>query len=229
MLVAMRGCMQTFLDIIFSFPTLVFTVALLVASGYWLLTLLGLFDLNVLDFGDAGGDIGGEVGGDGVDGGDTGGELGGFAAVLLKFGLDGLPLALIFTAVSLIGWVLSYLAEVLILRPLGWGAMLHLATGAGLIVVAILIALPIAGLILQPIKPLFRSQPAPDANAFLGREVVVRSPKVDLENGEADFDDGGAGLIFKIRASPKLNLKRGDKVVLVEYLPEQNAYRVIAV
>ncbi len=229
MLVAMRGCMQTFLDIISSFPTVIFTVALLVASGYWLLTLLGVFDLNVLDFGDAGGDIGGDVGGDGVDGGDAGGELGGFAAVLLKFGLDGLPLALIFTAVSLIGWVLSYLAEVLILRPLGWGAMLHLAVGAGLIVVAILIALPIAGLILQPIKPLFRSQSAPDASAFLGREVVVRSPQVDLENGEADLDDGGAGLILKIRAQPELEFKRGDTVVLVEYLPEQNAYRVIAV
>ena len=228
--------MQTFLDIISSFPTVIFTVALLVASGYWLLTLLGLFELNVLDFGDAGGDLGGDlggelsgdIGGDGVDAGDAGGELGGFAAVLLKFGLDGLPLALIFTAVSLVGWVLSYLAEVLVLRPLGWGAMMHWVVGAGLILMAILIALPIAGLILQPIKPLFRSQPAPDASAFLGREVVVRSPQVTLEHGEADLDDGGAGLILKIRAHPELDFKRGDKVVLVEYLPEPNAYRVIA-
>lgn len=197
-------------------------MALLVASGYWLLTLLGLFELNVLDAGDG-------IGADGIEAGDAAGDgdLGGFAAVLLKFGLDGLPLALIFTAVSLVGWLLSYLTDALWLRAID-SSLLHLGGGIAVIVLMPLIALPIAGLLLQPLKPLFRSQPGPDASAFLGREAVVRSPQVSLEHGEADLDDGGAGLILKIRADPGLGFQRGDRVVLVDYLPELNAYRVIA-
>lgn len=204
--------MHTFLDIALSFPTVVFSVALLVASGYWLLTLLGLMDLNILDLGD-GGDIGG-------------GELGGFSGALLKFGLDGLPLALIFTAVSLIGWLLTYFGDDLVLRLLG-GDLFRIVAGAGLIIAAFVIALPLAGLVLHPFKPLFTDQAGPDAASFLGREATVRSPQVNAERGEVDLDDGGAGLILKVRAGPDDHFVRGDRVVLVEYLPDTNAYRVI--
>ena len=41
--------MDRFFDIALSFPTLILSLLLLVAVGYWLLTLLGLLDLEVLD------------------------------------------------------------------------------------------------------------------------------------------------------------------------------------
>ena len=41
------------------------------------------------------------------------------------------------------------------------------------------------------------------------------------------LEDGGAGLILKVRADEALGLKRGDRVVLLEYLEAQHAYRVI--
>jgi hypothetical protein len=41
------------------------------------------------------------------------------------------------------------------------------------------------------------------------------------------LEDGGAGLILRVRADEALGFKRGDRVVLLEYLAAEHAYRVI--
>lgn len=201
--------MQTFLDIALSFPTLIFSVLLAVAIGYWLLTLLGLLDAELLDLGGVGGE----------------GEIGGLSGALLKFGLDGLPIALIFSAIFLIAWVTSYFTDFLLLRQLDPG-LLRTALAVAVVLVLLIVAVPLAGLALHPLRPLFANLAGPEAASLLGREAIVRSPKVGPSQGEADLDDGGAGLILKVR-SPDETFLRGERVVLVEYLPDQNAYRVI--
>ncbi len=201
--------MQTFLDIALSFPTVIFSVLLMVAIGYWLATLLGLLETDILDLGDLGGE---------------GAELGGFSGALLKFGLDGLPVALIVTGISLFAWVMSYFTDFLLLRQLDPG-LLRTALGLAATLLVVLLAIPLTGLLLQPLRPLFANLAGPQAPSLLGREAVVRSPKVGPTQGEANLDDGGAGLILKVRSNEEFS--RGDRVVLVEYLPEHNAYRVI--
>lgn len=201
--------MQTFLDIALSFPTVIFSVLLMVAIGYWLATLLGLLETDILDLGDLGGE---------------GAELGGFSGALLKFGLDGLPVALIVTGISLFAWVMSYFTDFLLLRQLDPG-LLRTALGLAATLLVVLLAIPLTGLLLQPLRPLFANLAGPQAPSLLGREAVVRSPKVGPMQGEANLDDGGAGLILKVRSNEEFS--RGDRVVLVEYLPEHNAYRVI--
>lgn len=201
--------MQTFLDIALSFPTVIFSVLLMVAIGYWLATLLGLLETDILDLGDLGGE---------------GAELGGFSGALLKFGLDGLPVALIVTGISLFAWVMSYFTDFLLLRQLDPG-VLRTALGLAATLLVVLLAIPLTGLLLQPLRPLFANLAGPQAPSLLGREAVVRSPKVGPTQGEANLDDGGAGLILKVRSNEEFS--RGDRVVLVEYLPEHNAYRVI--
>lgn len=201
--------MQTFLDISLSFPTVIFSVLLMVAIGYWLATLLGLLETDILDLGDLGGE---------------GAELGGFSGALLKFGLDGLPVALIVTGISLFAWVMSYFTDFLLLRQLDPG-LLRTALGLAATLLVVLLAIPLTGLLLQPLRPLFANLAGPQAPSLLGREAVVRSPKVGPTQGEANLDDGGAGLILKVRSNEEFS--RGDRVVLVEYLPEHNAYRVI--
>ncbi len=201
--------MQTFLDIALSFPTLIFSVLLAVAIGYWLLTLLGLLDAELLDLGGVGGE----------------GEIGGLSGALLKFGLDGLPIALIFSSIFLIAWVTSYFADFLLLRQLDPG-LLRTALAVAVVLVLLVVAVPLAGLALHPLRPLFANLAGPEAASLLGREAIVRSPKVGPSQGEADLDDGGAGLILKVRSIDDEFL-RGERVVLVEYLPDQNAYRVI--
>lgn len=202
--------MEQFLQIVLAFPTVVFSVLLLVALGYWLIALLGLVDLDVLDVASA----------DGVDLDVT--QLSG---LLMKLGFDGLPITLIFTGIALFAWVLSY-AGTLVLAAFVPGA-LHWAFAIALALLAFMIAIPFAGLALRPLRGLFMRHEAPAADDLLARTAIVRSPVVNESQGTATLEDGGAGLILQVRAASG-QFRRGDSVVLVEYVPASNAYRVIA-
>jgi hypothetical protein len=202
--------MDLFLQIVLSFPTLLFSVALMVALGFWLLAMLGLFELNVLDLAAA----------DGVEV-----DAGGSAGLLMKFGFDGLPVTLILTGIAFFAWLLSYAGSLLLfgVEPGPLRVSLAVAVAIG----AFLLAIPFAGLALRPLRGLFARNEAPPPEALLARSAVVRSPDVTSRHGTAYVDDGGAGLILQVRADPG-QFRRGDTVVLVDYLPAQNAYRVIA-
>jgi len=63
--------------------------------------------------------------------------------------------------------------------------------------------------------------------SLLGRTGVVVNPALAGEVGRASVDDGGAGLVLQISASDSHPLRRGDRIVLIEYLDGQNAYRVV--
>jgi hypothetical protein len=143
----------------------------------------------------------------------------------MKFGFDGLPVTLIMTAIAFFAWLLSYAGSLLLIgvEP----GLLRWALGVALAVAAFLVAIPFAGLALRPLRGLFARNEAPPPDALLARNATVRSPDVTLRHGTAYVDDGGAGLILQVRAEDG-RFRRGDAVVLVEYLPKDNAYRVIA-
>ncbi len=199
--------MKTFLDIALSFPTVVFSLLLAVAVAWWLLTLIGLLDADILDLSGSGGE----------------GDLGGFSGFLLKFGLDGFPIALVVTGIALLAWTMSYFLDHYLLRELGSG--LRLALGAVALLALLFVALPLTGLALYPLKPLFANLAGPEPSSLLMREAIVRSPELGAALGEVNLDDGGAGLILKA-CSDAGTFMRGERVVLIEYLPERNAYRV---
>lgn len=201
--------MDRFFDIALSFPTLILSLLLLVAVGYWLLTLLGLLDLEVLDLPEVA---------------ESEGLMGVFSGLLLKCRLQGLPVALIYSAVVLIAWVFVYLASALLFGLID-SAALRLAVGAVAIPFAVFLALPFAGLALQPLKGLFARVEGRKAESLLGEIVRIRSAEATAQAGTADYDDGAAGLILQVRAAGTI-LKRGERALIVEYLEGQNAYRV---
>lgn len=200
---------ERFLDIALSFPTLILSVLLLVAVGYWLLTLLGLFDFEVLDLPDGGGV------------GDGGGLLSG---LMLKFGFGGLPFGLIYTALVSLAWLACYFIDLLFLSGLD-SAVLRLIAGVVLTPLLLFLALPFAGLLLQPLRRLFTPAPGRDAVSLLGEHVRIRSPEVSEQQGLAEYDDGAAGLILQVRA-PDGEFRRGDTALIVDYLPDRHAYRI---
>ncbi|MEZ5480371.1 MAG: hypothetical protein R3E95_23680, partial [Thiolinea sp.] len=132
--------MAAFLEIVFSFPTLVFSILLLVIMLYWLVALLGMMELDILD-GDA--DLDSET------------EGGFFASWLSKFKLDGLPLTIILSAVTLVSWVLCVLAVHFIYPqiPESWVQML---LGGWLLAITPVVAALLVAPLLQPLKPFFR-------------------------------------------------------------------------
>ncbi len=205
--------MDIFLQTAFSFPTALFSFLLCVAIIYWMVVALGLIEVEVLN---------GEV--DSLM--DGAGQTEGLAGLLYKLKLGGVPVTLVLTLLFFFAWFASYFVELLLLRHLPLG-LLRYPLGLPLAFAALALAVPLSAALCRPLRPLFRKLEATTSKSVLGQVAVVRSGRVTREHGEAVLEDGGAGLILRVRADEALGFKRGDRVVLLEYLAPEHAYRVI--
>lgn len=204
--------MNAFLQTTLTFPTLLYSVVLAVCVMYWLLAATGLMDADGPD------DL------LGLDG-DGDGDLNGAAAMLAKLGLSGVPVMIVLTVLSFFGWLGTYFVHLLVLQHLA-GSLRWLA-GAGVAIAMLVPGVFVTSLLLRPLsRALLRLRPPTDPS-ILGRVAIVSTPSVDAGYGQATMDDGGAGLVLQIRAGDS-EFKRGDRVVLIEYLGDKHAYRVIS-
>lgn len=217
--VIMNTAFETFINNISAYPTVFFTALVLFVTLYWLVALLGFVDMDVVDVGDIS-DIG--------DIGDAGNaSVGLLSGILLKFGLYGVPLVVILTGIALIGWVLSYFYSSFLHAQFGHG-VLHYAFGTGALVLVLVVSMWLTGLMLSPIRRHIANIPKRHAQSFLGQTAVVRTLTVNDRHGEAMLEDGGAGLIFKVRqlTGDDSVIVQGDNVRLVAYDQQQNVYQI---
>lgn len=217
--VIMNTAFETFINNISAYPTVFFTALVLFVTLYWLVALLGFVDMDVVDVGDIS-DIG--------DIGDAGNaSVGLLSGILLKFGLYGVPLVVILTGIALIGWVLSYFYSSFLQAQFGHG-VLHYAFGTGALVLVLVVSMWLTGLMLSPIRRHIANIPKRHAQSFLGQTAVVRTLTVNDRHGEAMLEDGGAGLIFKVRqlTGDDTIIVQGDNVRLVAYDQQQNVYQI---
>ena len=236
--------MQAFLTTIVSFPTIVFTFALLTALLYWLVVIFGALDLDFLDSALGLDSVDGALDGalDAVDGAvdgaaeaavdgvaeaaeldvdvETGAERAGvFAGLLHSMGVRGVPVTIVFTFVVFWAWVVSYLAT----RFLGAAAATILASlaVAGTSVLAGLVA---GALSTRPLRKLFVTHAAPRRAALVGKMCTVTSARVDGQFGRAEIDDGAAGFVAEVRCTQENDLKRGSKALVYRYEPAEGVF-----
>lgn len=213
----MQESFLVFITNISLYPTVIFTGLVMFVTLYWIVSLLGMADMDTVDIGDASGD-----GGDLTSSGFVSG-------LLLKFGLYGVPLIIILSLISLIGWLLSYLYTSFLHQNFDSG-LWYYVFGTGAFVLVLVVSMWLTGLIISPIRKNIARIPKRNASSNIGKIAVVRTLSVTHKHGEAELNDGGAGLILKIRSDIDDNLlKQGDKVMLVEYLTDANTYRVAVV
>lgn len=247
--------MDVFLQIVTSFPTVVYTVLLLVVSAHWLLSALGILEVDTIDglmpdgFGGHGAghgighglghgaahgighDIGHGVGHGISHGHDIGHGHGGHhhdadaGGLLMKFGLHGVPVMVVFTIIAIVGWSVCYFTDLFLLRDAKLGVFAIPADIATMIA-GLVLAIPVGRMVLAPVRRILRRFAPVSQRPMLGRHGVVRSPEITQTSGTAEVDDGGAGLILQVRAEVSGRFVRGDRIVLIEYLEDQNAYRV---
>ena len=223
--------MEVFLKVVTSFPTVVYSVLLLVVTVHWLLSALGILGIDSID-----GLLPDDIGMDGTHGlhgahgahgthGAHPGDHGSSGSILMKFGLHGVPVMVVFTIIAIVGLTFCFFVELYVLSamPDGMsGTLLGIATMIG----GLLLSIPVARIVLSPVRRMMRRYEPVTQRPLLGRYAEVRSPEITQTHGTALVDDGGAGLILQVRADVPGRFVRGDRIVLIEYLEEQNAYRV---
>lgn len=202
--------MNDFLTTALTLPTLPYSVLLAVCTVYWALAATGLVDLDGADVATADGDAS---------------DPSGIAAVLARLGIAGVPIMLVLTVLAIIGWAGTYYVHLLLLQPLPAG----LRIGLGLLVAIGMLApgLLATSMLLRPVSRLVLRLRPPAEPSLLGRVAIVSSPSVDAGHGQATIADVGAGLILQVRSLDAQAPRRGDRVVLVEYLAAQHAWRVV--
>ncbi|TVZ39706.1 hypothetical protein P886_4113 [Alteromonadaceae bacterium 2753L.S.0a.02] len=218
--VFLTEAMDPFYQICSSFPTVIFTILLFFCVLYWVLAVLGLVEIDALDF-----DV--PEGLETADAGDDLSNLNVMSGLLLKLGLDTVPFTIVLSLVSLIGWMLSF-TVVYFLFPLVPTALLRFAVGIPVLVGVFYVSARVVAAILKPFKPIFKAANQQVEKQILGQVAIVRTGRVDAGFGEATVADGGAGLIVKVRPYKDETFQRNDRVVLLEYLAAENVYKVIS-
>ncbi|WP_426242220.1 hypothetical protein [Psychrobacter sp. TWP2-1-2] len=215
----MQEAFLVFITKISLYPTIIFTGLVMFVTLYWVVSLLGMADMDSVDLGESGGDA--DV--------STLSSTGFFTGLMLKFGLYGVPLIIILSLISLIGWLLSYLYTSFLHQYFDSGVLYYLF-GTGALIFVLVVSMWLTGIIISPIRKNIAKIPKRNSSNNVGKIAVVRTLSVTDKHGEAELSDGGAGLILKIRSDIDDNLlKQGDRVMLVEYLKDANTYRVVVV
>lgn len=208
--------MNPFYQNISSFPTVIFTFFLALTFLYWFVAVLGLVEIDVLDF-----DIPESDGGSDLTNANV------LAGLMLRFGLQGVPVTVIISFIALFGWLISYYVVHFLLGYVPGGVLRFLA-GIPVLIGSFYISVMMTAVVIKPIRPLFLKAQQQTEKIIIGQTAIVRTSRVDADFGEAVLEDGGAGLILKVRATDDEKFSLGDKVVLLEYIKDENVYRIIS-
>ncbi len=210
--------MNPFHQNVTSFPTVIYTVLLLICAMYWLIAMLGMVDLEVLDM-DMDGDI---------DLSDSLEAQNGIAGVLFRLGLNGVPLTIVLTIIAILGWIICYYAIHFggAFIPDFWP--IELAAEVAVFIAVTFVTVMLTAQVIKPIRTLFKKLDVDETKHIIGQVVTVRSAVVDKDRGEAFMNDGGAGILLNVRATGNDEFAKGDEVVVIEENKETRIFRVIA-
>lgn len=215
--------MDPFYQNISSFPTLIYTILLIVCVIYWAGAVLGFVDLDIIDL---------DLDGLDLDAADMNPDTPHstpdvLAGLLLRFGLVGVPVTVSVSILVLIGWLLCYYTVHFLFGFIP-GSFLKFVAGVPVFFATLYVSARITGVLIRPLRPLFQKATQETVKQVLGQTAIVRTSRVDNDFGEATLDDGGAGLILKVRTTGSDEFTKGDRVVIYEKLSDQNIYRVIS-
>ncbi|NUP06900.1 MAG: glycine zipper family protein [Polyangiaceae bacterium] len=240
--------MTEVLGVLFSFPSVVFTLMSTIALLYWLLVIVGAADIDSFGGAKEGlmeGAVKGAVeglagaakggaeaavgamkgGAEGIAGGDGGadglvGDGPDLDAGFLSFlRVKPVPVTVIFSVFSLFGLLLSGLYSLTFRHP---GTLV----GTGVLAGSAVLSYVLTSFAVRPLAPLFKGNVAKKSVDFVGKIATINTGRVSDRFGQALLEDGGAGLILEVRDPSPNDLKRGDRVVLVHWDAEKEAFEV---
>ena len=191
--------------------------------------LLGALDLDLLGTGHPDIDVSGvhaDVGDASGGGHDTGGGHdadgdadGGSGGVWTALGLGTVPLTISISFILLVGWVGSLLGMHYLVGDSGIGRAI-------LLPLMLILALPIAALLVRPLAPVFRIKEGKSNADYVGHICTVTTNSVDDTFGFANIEDGGSLVQISVRCDKTGKLARGDKALIIEFDPTKRIFVV---
>ncbi|MGW0393421.1 hypothetical protein ACWDYJ_21480 [Streptomyces sp. NPDC003042] len=181
--------MDEFIAAALGFPTVLFTAALVVVLGFWLLVLCGAADHDGFDT-DAGG-----------------GAL----------GIGGVPVTVSASLLVAVAWFTSLSGAVLLART-GWpGTLVHFL-GAVLMFASLFLSWRVTRVLVRPLTKLFPDEPGPSRLDFVGLTCIIRTGRVDAGFGQAEVTAGdGSTALVQVRQYGSDPLTLGSTALLYAY------------
>jgi hypothetical protein len=230
------------LGLALTFPSVVYTVLLGVVLVYWTFVMVGVIHIGE----GSEGALDGALGDGGMDGAAKGaleGHLSGggndhldlpdgdshasglMAALIGALHLRSVPATVVLSVVVTFSWLISVVAMQAVTRilpDLGGGLLVALPV----LVFAPLLSLPLTAIAVRPLAKVFETRRAPSKSDFIGRTCVVRTGSVTERFGEATLEDGGAGLVIRVRIEGPAKLSRGEQALIVDWDAERETFLV---
>lgn len=213
--------MEQLLEVASQFPTIIYSTLLGIVVVYWLVGMLGLFDLDLS--GDLDLDLDMDIDSDIEI--DTDVSVGGLTGFMLTFGFVGVPFSLVFSILILMGWLISFYLQLYFLDwlPEGW---LYYLVGTLSSIIVFMLAIPITSILIRPLKGIFKSAETTLSNNLVGKEAIISTKTISETFGQARLFNEGAEIILDVRCAPEHILKKGDKVLVLQYHKENHIYLV---
>lgn len=241
-----RTPVAAFLALATTFPVVVYTVLLGASLVYWVFVVIGAVHLDG-HHADGGLDLDGDgiadhlQGADGADGADGAGhdgadgadaadghdgahESGGLAGVMAALKLRSAPATVVLSVLVLFSWIFSIVGLQLLAGALPVAMMG--AVKLLLLILAPVLALFPTSIAVRPLAKIFAPPKAVASKDLVGKLCVIRTGTVTDRFGEATLDDGGAGLVVRVRVESGEKLARGQQAVIVGYDDERHEYTV---
>lgn len=147
-----------------------------------------------------------------------------FGSLLLTLKLRNVPMTLVLSVWLLFSWTTTSLLSASVLPMLSF--MPTWLGGSVLALGALLVSLPLASVFVRPLGRILKVEKPTSKRAIIGRVVKIDTTRVDTEFGSAKAEDGGAGLIVRVRCDSANSLTRGSKALVVSYDAKRDAYEV---
>lgn len=207
--------MTNFLDAAIAYPTMIYTVLLVVVLFYWLLAIVGLVNLE-----SSGLEIETELQAD-ADVGD----LGTLAGFLVALGINGVPFSIVVSLMVLLSWMFSCLFGMWLL-PLVPSAPLAAVAGTAVLILCPLLALPLTARLIRPMRGLFVTHTAISNHSLVGSSCKVLTGHVDEKFGRAEVSTRGTGVNIAVWAETPNDLVKGSVARIIEYDSARQRYLI---
>lgn len=151
----------------------------------------------------------------------------GLAGFLSALGLRGVPLTVAFSFVTLFAWLASF-ATMQAIGSLGESGLVRFLVGTGVGVGSLGVSLAATRLAVKPLERFFVTHHSRESDSLVGEVCRISTSRVDDGFGQAEVEDGGAGLLIQVRCADKtLALGRGDRALIIEYDKAGGVFHVV--